>query len=324
MNSRNRSLCGAVLAAAVCTTSVWALQLTGVKKVPGEKWSQKITVEMAGMSMPMGGSEVCAPVGSGAELLAKPQPNCTVTNVVHSGNRMTANVTCTGKDAMTGTVDLVSDASSVRGTMTMKTSDGDQMTMRMVSTKLPGACEANDYSEAKVAAPKNMPAAPAQVDVCTAMAASIKKDGKIGSLVEMFGTPGGQCATAPKNKPFCDALQTPTGFLSVAEVERTEADMAKAMAQAKTPYSSPAWKKQMLSTATSSCGLGAGPAAVTALRTRLTIAAEAEANTAFLVSEAPAKAAELFKRECVVRGEMYAGRTKKWDTFCDAYENRPR
>ena len=100
--------------------------------------------------------------------------------------------------------------------------------------------------------------------------------------------------------------------------------MAAQMAQANTAYPSPAWKKQMLITSAASCELGAGAAAVGALRARLTIAAEAEADAPFLIGEAPAKAAELFKRECVAKGEMRAGRTKKWDPFCDAYENRQR
>ena len=59
-------------------------------------------------------------------------------------------------------------------------------------------------------------------------------------------------------------------------------------------------------------------AAVDALRAKLIASAEADGDGAYLVANAPARARQLAKSECVLKGEMWGGRQKKWDTFCDS------
>ena len=110
--------------------------------VPGERWQHKMTMQMGGMSMPIPGGEVCAPAGQAAQELAKPDKNCTVSNVRQSGNRFSADVKCTGKEAMEGTMEMTTGPDLMTGKMTVRSADGE-MTMVTESRKL-GACQAVD------------------------------------------------------------------------------------------------------------------------------------------------------------------------------------
>jgi hypothetical protein len=60
----------------VLATLATSVAFAAERTVPGERWQQNITVKMAGMSMPMGNSEICAPAGRADEQLMKPEKNC--------------------------------------------------------------------------------------------------------------------------------------------------------------------------------------------------------------------------------------------------------
>ena len=86
-----------------------------------------------------------------------------------------------------------------------------------------------------------------------------------------------------------------------------------------------AWQREMeaaqagaVSRSLEACKLGSGKAAVDALRARLVASAEADGDGEYLVANAPARARQIAKSECVLKGEMWGGRQKKWDTFCDS------
>ena len=46
--------------------------------------------------------------------------------------------------------------------------------------------------------------------------------------------------------------------------------------------------------------------------------AEADGDATFLEAHAPVRLKEIARTQCVLKGEMYAGRVAKWDTFCDS------
>jgi hypothetical protein len=271
------------------------------KTVPGEKWQQNITVQMEGMSMPMGNTEICAPVGKPTELL-KPDKNCSVSNYKQSGNKMSADVKCTGKDAMQGSIEQIIDGNRIHGTAHMRSSDGE-MTMKMESQKL-GACQAVDIDDVvatgeKAGAAAVKAAGAATAKYCTDSAAELQKSPqRAGALSMAFAMEGGQCVTTPPNASFCAAVQTRGGFSSLAAVEQGMGGITgKSLA---------------------ACGLGQGKAAVDALRTRLIASAEAEGDSDFLQANAPARLKQLARTQCVQKGEMWAGRSPKWDRFCDS------
>lgn len=270
--------------------------------VPGEKWKQSITVQMEGMSMPMPGGEICAPVGKAAAALSKPDKNCTVSNAKQVGNRFTADVTCTGKDAMQGTIDMVTGPDKMSGQMHVRTADGE-MTMVMESQKL-GACQAVD-TDALVAAAEaqgkqaTAMAAASQAQVCASETYDVKQDpSKVAGVVAMFLQPGAQCAGKPLPANFCSSVTSRGGYSSLVS---TNAHMPGA-----------------LNRAMGACKLGTDKASLDALQAKLVASAEADGDADFIVSFAPARAKELARTQCVIKGEMWAGRSAKWDTFCDS------
>lgn len=312
MNSRIRLLTAAVVAASLLPGLALAQ-----KKVPGEKWKTSISMQAAGMTMPARTQEICAPVGKADEAMARPQgnDNCSVHDVQRSGNKFSAKISCTGSNAMEGTMEQVTDGNHMVGMMRMKIGP-TEMAMKYDSTKLGTACEAIDYSDYKPPAMPSMPAVnmPAPVDVCKMMADNLTKDpSSINSSINMYLGANAQCGKA--SQPFCKALQTPAGYQALAKQER---DMAAARAGAK------AADKDMaayapLSSALPACGLGKDPAA---LRTRMLAAAEASGNWDFLMQEGNdatrATLAATATRECSGRSYTSAANSK-YAALCRQY-----
>jgi hypothetical protein len=115
---------------------------------------------------------------------------------------------------------------------------------------------------------------------------------------------GSQCATKPANPEFCSAVQTRAGFSSLIDVEKAmSADVAA---------------RDLTARSLAACNLGQGKAGVDALRAKLVPAAEAAGDAGFLEQHAPARLKQIARTECVLKGEMWGGRTAKWDTFCDS------
>jgi hypothetical protein len=289
------------LAAALLLLGCAAATAAG-QTVPGERWQHKITVQMQGMSVPMPGGEVCAPVGQAAQELAKPDKNCAVTNVKQSGNSFSADVRCTGKDAMEGSIQMTTGPDRMTGKMTMR-ADGEEMTMVTESRKL-GACQAMDVAaleakgEAQAQQGRQM-AAQAEAKMCASDAFKLKADpGKTGNAAMLFLGVQAPCAGKPLPAEFCGAVQSRGGFASISQVEAAQAGLVGRSLEA--------------------CKLGSGKPAVDALRARFIAAAEAEGDGEYLIANSPARAREIARTQCVLKGEMWGGRQARWDTFCDS------
>jgi hypothetical protein len=134
-----------ILAAIACAAA--AAVALAQQKVAGEKWRMKMSMQAEGFTMPATTREMCLPVGNTQEaMLSQGQgqnnSSCSVTNFRQSGNRFSADMKCTGKDAMEGHMEFEQlSPDSARGSMTAKTADGS-MKMEYEYTKLGQACEA--------------------------------------------------------------------------------------------------------------------------------------------------------------------------------------
>lgn len=110
-----------------------------------ELWDITMKMEMAGMpfAMPPQSNRVCIEKGNDAGLVPKNDSGeCTITDQKRIGNRFTFAVTCTGKDPMTGTGELVHAPDSYEGRIQMKGKSGGEsfdMTQTM-SGKRVGNC----------------------------------------------------------------------------------------------------------------------------------------------------------------------------------------
>lgn len=285
----------AVLAAAMSVVVV-ALSIVSGQSVPGEKWRQTMTVQVAGMSMPMGTHEVCAPAGK-PESLLQPDKNCVATNVTVTGNTTTAHISCTGKDAMEGTIEATVQGERMTAKIRAKTGDGDEIAMTMDSQKL-GACQAVDTAAlAAKSVPQARPAMAAAPSACGMYAAALKKGPQVAAAMAKFFLEG-ECATKPANADFCASLQTRAGFSAFQQTE--------------------AANKGVTEKSVVACNLGTGAAGVEALKTKLVAGAETDGDGDFLIANSPARARQLVRSECVAKGEMWAGKTAKWDRFCDS------
>jgi hypothetical protein len=270
--------------------------------VPGERWQHKMSMQMGGMSMNMPSGEVCAPVGQAAQELAKPDKNCTLSNVKQAGNRFSADVKCTGKDAMEGSMVMTTGPDQMNGKMTVRSADGE-MTLVTESRKL-GACQAVDTgamvarAETQAQQGRQM-AAQAEAKMCASDSFKLKGDpGKAGNAAMMFLGSNAPCAGKALPVEFCGAVQSRTGFTSLTQMEAAQAGVVGRSLEA--------------------CKLGNGKAAVDALRAKLLASAEADGDGDYLIANAPARARQLAKSECVIKGEMWGGRQPRWDTFCDS------
>jgi hypothetical protein len=309
-----------ILAASLLGVVLLPAQALAQKKVPGEKWRQTVSMQMAGMSMPARTTEICAPVGKANEALTRPEDSsCSVYDVKTSGNSYSARMKCTGSDAMEGSIQTVSEGNTMHGTTTMKGKDGE-MTMKFDSTRL-GACEAIDYSDYKPPVAKALPPQPARDPdaSCKQMAAEFGKPGNELSQVALhYAGPDASCAKSPTRKAYCAAAQTPGGFFSL---ERGERSMAAALAQATGPErQSPVYVP--LTASLQTCGLASTPAAINTLQQKLLGEAEVAGAWEFLIidgSEAQfASLVALAKRECSGRSYTNAANAR-YLRFCGSY-----
>jgi hypothetical protein len=122
-----------------------AAQAQGQSRKPG-LWEVSSSMTMSGMpgNMPAAGShttQVCVTQAMidkyGGPTSSPPQGQCQMTNVSLTASGMTANLACTGKTSMTGTVQTTFvDANTTKTTMTMNMTmgNGQAMTMTMQST----------------------------------------------------------------------------------------------------------------------------------------------------------------------------------------------
>lgn len=292
-----RAVASRLVSMSVCAVAVASVcGVASGQTVPGERWKQKISVSMDGMTMQMGGGEICAPVGRTEDLM-KPDEDCTTSNVRVVGDTTSADVTCTGEDAMSGTVRLTKAGNTVSGKANMTTEDGEEMVLLMESTKL-GPCQAMDTA-AVAASAGAMPGAQPDFGVCSGAREMFAQDpAKAGAMAQLFVERGQPCATTPADPAFCAAVQTRRGFSGLIQADAYLTGVAGKSATA--------------------CGLGQGAAGLDALRAGLVQAAEADGDGEFLIAHAPARAQQLARSECELKGEMWGGKTAKWDSFCDS------
>ena len=301
-----------LLAVTVAAASLLPGMAMAQKKVPGEKWKTTMSMEASGMSMPARTTEMCAPVGKAEEAMARPEgdSNCSFYDMQRAGSKFTAKIRCTGDTPMEGSMEVVSEGNTMRGTTRMKAS-GMDMTMKYESTRLGTACEALDYSDYK----PPVAALPEAMDSCKQMG-DLFATGKIEltQAINQFAGPNAPCAKHAAMKNYCAAVQTPAGFGSLSRQERDMAEMQ--VEDRKAAYVIP------LTTSMRACGLGTDKAATDRLRGRLLGVAETDGNWDFLVLEGDestyAKLTETAKRECSGRSYTTAS-NGRYSGLCSRY-----
>lgn len=211
-----------ILLATLACAAVGATALAQ-QKVAGEKWRMKMSMQAEGFTMPARTVEMCLPVGKTQEAMlnqsSQENSNCSVSNYRQSGNKFSADMKCTGKDAMEGHVEMEQlGPDSTRGTMSAKTAEGS-MKMQYEYTKLGGACEAVDYSNYQ---PPAVAAAMPQIDFCQRALEQVGSDNLYGQAVAMvtqYPKPDGSgmqdCTSHASFPKFCSAVQTPAGYASL-------------------------------------------------------------------------------------------------------------
>jgi Protein of unknown function (DUF3617) len=106
-------------------------------------WEVSTTMVMEGMRMPGPPTQVCAKAGQSDSMMPM-QGDCQITDRNTVGNRTTFRVTCTGKDAMSGTGEITTARDSYQGIMRLSAkTDGETTNMTTeYSGKLIGKCTA--------------------------------------------------------------------------------------------------------------------------------------------------------------------------------------
>ncbi len=115
----------------------------------GEMWEITTKMEMEGMpAMPMPASKVCIPKGQEKDPnRAVPEDkNCKTSDVKVSGNKMSWKMKCEGKDAMSGSGEMIFGDGTYSGKMKMHDKDGD-MVMVYNGKRIGGACEVGEEKE---------------------------------------------------------------------------------------------------------------------------------------------------------------------------------
>lgn len=206
---------------ATCACAVVGAVALAQQKVAGEKWRMKMSMQAEGFTMPATTREMCLPAGKAQEAMlsqGQDNPNCSISNYKQSGNKFSADMKCTGKDAMEGHVELEQlGPDSTRGTMSAKTAEGS-MKMQYEYTRLGQACEATDYSNYKPPVVAQMPA----FDACQEAAdrvASGSLANRAVAMVTRYPKPDGSgvqdCSTHAAFRNFCAEVQTPAGYANL-------------------------------------------------------------------------------------------------------------
>jgi hypothetical protein len=294
------------------------------QKVAGEKWRMKMAMQAEGFSMPARTTEMCLPQGRPEQAMMQQQNdngNCAVSNFTQTGNKYTADIKCTGKDAMEGRVEMEQlGPDSMRGHMTGKTAD-TSMKMDYEYTRLGQACEAVDYSNYK---PPVVMEAP-KVDYCQKVFDDMgtKNLPGLGAAIVMgVPKPDGSgmqdCTTHAGFPKFCAAVQTPAGFASL-EHEQWQRRIVPAAAD-ENAYSR--MTRAPLSESLKLCKLDASDAGISKLQKQLAATARKDGQWGFaLYYDANAHYPDLqalAKKECSGRSFTNAA-DKQYLGLCSSY-----
>jgi hypothetical protein len=295
------------------------------QKTMGEKWRTKMSMESEGFSMPARTMEVCVPQGKPEEaLMQQDNGNCSMSNMKTVGNKTSADIKCTGKDAMSGHWEMEKlSASSARGTMDAKTAEMS-MKMKYEYTRLGEACEVKIVTPPPVAQAPVVP----QVDVCQALYDS-SNEGDLPNLADALlrqqPQANGQLGNCTKHavfKKFCATVQTPKGFSELEFEEIHAREQAAQYGRPKTgdPATEAAFAEQMkvrqapLTESMKACGLGGDEAAVAKLQAKVLPIAVTENRWGFLLHYASdtwyPQLVTTAKAECSGRSFTNAANTK--------------
>jgi Protein of unknown function (DUF3617) len=153
--------------------------------------------------MAMPAQKVCMLKGQeGKPVSSSPDDkNCTMSNLKQSGNTMTFDMKCTGKNAMTGSGEVTSTPSSFNQRVKMKV-DGEDMTIVSTGKRVGGACKGDEQiNQAFVGA------ADAQVKGCQEALEKNAYGQFLKAMEKLSGDRKADCATMPtaESRKNCEA-----------------------------------------------------------------------------------------------------------------------
>jgi hypothetical protein len=174
---------------------------------PGERWRSTMSMEMMGMKMPGQTTEICTPKGSD-EAPVPDDKECQITNRRSSGKTTSFDMACEG--GMTGTMEMTQESPTKwSGKMTANSKEG-QMTMRIMSEKQPGECDASEME-------RKFNQMRAQGDAATAKQCLASANAGI-SIV--FVGQSAYCKDAASVKAYCSFARTSGGYNKLARDQR--------------------------------------------------------------------------------------------------------
>ena len=295
MNARLHSLCLAALLPLVLSPIASAQAPT-----PGDRWRTTMSMEMGGMKMPGMSNEICAPRDAIPE--PAPQEDCVISNRKRVGNTESFDMVCTGKNRMSGRMEMTQESPSRwRGKMMAKTDDGE-MTMSYTGDKLPGECDASEME-------RKMNKLKAQGDAMLAKeCASAAKPESLNPMlfVGAAAAAGSGCKDAASRKTYCESARTYRGYSGVASYQRLSASPMYKGAEA-------ASYKAVLADTGKLCGFS--PETV---RTQLCGTAQGKKEWKYLAEECAEISKPLAQRECAGR-DFTTPVSPPYVDFCSAY-----
>jgi hypothetical protein len=126
---------------AICSLASFASPASSETPATGEAWeiTSQMVMEGMPMQMPKQTQRVCQEKNWSEPPGAKRDESCRITDLRTSGNTTTWNMTCTGRDAMSGRGEITRTPNSYTGAITMSSEYGAMKIQ--LSGKLLGECE---------------------------------------------------------------------------------------------------------------------------------------------------------------------------------------
>ncbi len=198
------------------------ISATCVAAGKGEMWEITAKMEMEGMpfAMPAQTSKACIPKGQEKDpTRAVPNDkNCKTSDVKVSGNKMSWKMKCEGKDAMSGSGEMVYGDGTYSGKVKMHSEDGDMV--MAYNGKRVGSCDAGVGVGAEMAVEKKRMVETIQAPIKEERRANCKEllDKGGEALINgyaMFVYPGTVCADMKKS--MCDKVRAQSPEIAVYE-----------------------------------------------------------------------------------------------------------
>lgn len=295
----------------------------------GEMWRMRVSMEMPGFSMPAQTMEICIPNDQSPDeammMQQNNQGNCQIVNLQRSGNKTSADIKCTGKDAMNGHFEIEMASDTIRGVMTAS-AEGVTMTTKYETTKLGKACIPQTAAKSAPKQQANTPAVKAPdpklfdiPDICETYIERIKPDDLSGPANIYFGSTMKtlsaamgtdlDCTKHASFNNYCSALQTsPQGFQSLDRIDQDGGFLDNQTGES----------TLVLPASIKACGLGSEAS----LQSKLLPIAENESRWSYLLryggDEYWSKLVEIANNEC--SGRAFTNATsQKYQNLCSSY-----